>query len=122
MIDVLVRASAGGAIAVAVVWLIVRLTPRLSPAVRTTLWLLAAAKFLIGLVWISPIELKVLPAPVVVQAGAAVVTVADEDPAGVTSPVSQSWTVEDLAVSAWAVGALLALALGLRQWRRASAI
>jgi beta-lactamase regulating signal transducer with metallopeptidase domain len=122
MTAALIRASLGGAVAVAVVWAICRLLPRLSPAVRTTLWWLAAAKFLISLVWISPLEIPILPAATVnvaqTSGAAAAVGVARSD----APSAAAAWNIETLVVSLWGAGSAIALILGMRQWRRASAI
>ena len=62
MLAVLARASLEGAIVAALVWTVVRWLPRLSPATRAALWWCVAAKFLVALVWVTPVELRVLPA------------------------------------------------------------
>ena len=62
MLAVLARASLEGAIVAALVWIAIRCLPRLSPATRAALWWCAAAKFLLALVWVTPVELRVLPA------------------------------------------------------------
>ena len=64
MLAVLARASLEGAIVAALVWIAIRCLPRLSPATRAALWWCAAAKFLLALVWVTPVELRVLPARV----------------------------------------------------------
>ena len=62
MLAVLARASLEGAIVAALVWAVIRWLPRLSPATRAALWWCVAAKFLVALVWVTPVELRVLPA------------------------------------------------------------
>ena len=62
MLAVLSRASLEGALVAALIWAVIRVLPRLSPATRAALWWCAAAKFLLALVWVSPVELRVLPA------------------------------------------------------------
>ena len=62
MLDLLSRAAAGGALFAALVWILIRIVPQLSPATRAVLWWIAAAKFVIALSWITPVPLKVLPA------------------------------------------------------------
>ena len=67
MLDILWRASLGGAAFVLFVWAICRFVPRLSPATRAVLWWRAAAKFVIALVWVGPVEVPVLfwkPVPI----------------------------------------------------------
>jgi len=123
MIDALLRASLGGVIAVAVVWTIGRLAPRLSPAVRTTLWWLAAAKFLIGLVWVSPLEIPVLPASKLSVVQTTVATGAGVSQGTDTAAANRgSLNLEAIAVTLWMTGTAIAIVLGARQWRRASAI
>src|SRR6185436_20110887 len=60
--NALVRASLHGAVAIATVWLVCRLFPRLPAALRCGLWWLACLKLLVALVWVEPIPLAVLPA------------------------------------------------------------
>jgi beta-lactamase regulating signal transducer with metallopeptidase domain len=62
MVDNLLRASLDGAIVAVLVWIAITWLPRLSPATRTALWWCVAAKFVLALVWVAPIELQVLPA------------------------------------------------------------
>lgn len=47
---------------VAIAWAACRVFPRMPAHVRATVWWLVCAKFLIGLAWIEPIALPVLPA------------------------------------------------------------
>ena len=68
MLAVLARASLEGAIVAALVWIAIWWLPRLSPATRAALWWCAAAKFLLALVWVTPVELRVLPARAVAPA------------------------------------------------------
>lgn len=56
------RACWQGGIALALVWTIARLLPKLSPSIRCWLWRLAYLKLLVVLIWAAPIELPVLPA------------------------------------------------------------
>ena len=62
MLAALIRASLEGAVLVAGIWSLGKLWPRLSARVLTMLWWCAAAKFLLAIVWITPIELRILPA------------------------------------------------------------
>ena len=61
MLSILLRASIDGAIVAAIVWAVSRL-PRLSPAARALLWWCVAVKFVVSLVWLTPVPLRVLPA------------------------------------------------------------
>jgi beta-lactamase regulating signal transducer with metallopeptidase domain len=56
------RASVTGTVAVALVWMVCRLVPRLSASTRAVLWWCVAAKFVIGLVWLPAVPLPILPA------------------------------------------------------------
>ena len=60
-LDLLVRASWQGGIALAVVWLIARFVARLPAAHKVWLWRLAFLKLLAGLIWLSPVALPILP-------------------------------------------------------------
>jgi beta-lactamase regulating signal transducer with metallopeptidase domain len=62
MLAALIRGSLEGAVLVAVIWSLGKLWPRLPARVLTTLWWCAAAKFLLAIAWITPIELRILPA------------------------------------------------------------
>ena len=57
----LARASVIGALFILAVWGVCRLLPSLSPSTRAALWWLAAVKVLVGLVWIEPLVIPVLP-------------------------------------------------------------
>jgi bla regulator protein blaR1 len=63
MVSTLARASIDGAILVGIIWVVSRLL-RLSPATRTMLWWCAAAKFVVALLWTTPIPIPILPAQV----------------------------------------------------------
>jgi beta-lactamase regulating signal transducer with metallopeptidase domain len=64
LLEILGRASLQGALFIAAVWIVCRLFPRLPAAVRCGLWWAACLKLLVGLVWVTPVELPVLPAAV----------------------------------------------------------
>ena len=130
MMWTLVRASLDGALIVGAVWLLTRLI-RLSPATRTVLWWCAAAKFLLALIWTSPLELPVLPAApihrtiVAPLADAAIVLPAR------SSAIDVEVTQADLlwhaigewasfAVMAWTAGLCLIAFVALRRWRETS--
>jgi beta-lactamase regulating signal transducer with metallopeptidase domain len=74
MVSSLARASIDGAILVGVIWVLSRLL-RLSPATRTMLWWCAAAKFVVALLWTTPIPIPILPAQVSPVAAVVVDTV-----------------------------------------------
>ncbi len=62
VVAALLRSSLQGALFVGAVWLACRLFPRLPAAVRCGLWWAACLKLLVGLVWITPVEVPLLPA------------------------------------------------------------
>jgi beta-lactamase regulating signal transducer with metallopeptidase domain len=62
ILEVLVRSSLQGALFIGGVWIVCRLFPRLPASLRCGLWWAACLKLLVGLVWISPVELPLLPA------------------------------------------------------------
>ena len=127
MLTSLVRASLEGAVLVAGIWSLGRLWPRLSAGTLTMLWWCAAAKFLLALVWITPIELRILPAPQQsVSAGASAERLVIEsgtgtaiEPASVSPSAAAATAVEWPAVllGLWVCGVALAVAGGVRRWR-----
>ena len=61
--DALFRACWQGGLGIALAWLLCRLWPALPAGPRCWLWRLAYAKLLLGLVWLPPLALPLLPAP-----------------------------------------------------------
>jgi beta-lactamase regulating signal transducer with metallopeptidase domain len=57
----LLSTSLSSAAVAAAVWLACRCVPGLPAAARATLWWLVALKLLVGLVWVTPIALPILP-------------------------------------------------------------
>ena len=133
MLSLLVRASLEGAVLAACVWLVCRALPRMSPGVRALLWWCVAAKFVVALVWLTPIGVPVLPGT---AAGAPVATAAApplsppeaagaaNGPALPPAPGSGApaipWTA--LLVGAWALGVGISLLRTLHGWRRTQAV
>jgi beta-lactamase regulating signal transducer with metallopeptidase domain len=131
MFSALMRASLDGAVLVALVWTVTRMVPRLTPAARTTLWWLAAAKFVVGLLWLPPVVVRILPAeavptvtktvahrvPAQPDRAATRLTTSAPDPADATPP-SLDWTLDWplTLVGGWTFGVLLTAWIGLRQW------
>jgi bla regulator protein BlaR1 len=132
MLSHLARASLEGAVLAAGVWLACRALPRMSPGVRALLWWCVAAKFVVALVWLTPIALPVLPRAATEAAGAP----AKVTPAPPLSPLEAAgaggraaarpasgpgapeipWTA--LLVGAWALGLGVSLLRTLQGWRR----
>ena len=87
----LFRACWQGGLGIALVWLLCRLWPALPTNPRCWLWRLAYAKLLLGLVWLPPLALPLLPvppaAPPVVQAATPPVpTLPDDAPRTAVEP------------------------------------
>jgi beta-lactamase regulating signal transducer with metallopeptidase domain len=136
MLPQLLRASIDGAIAVALVWLLCRAIPRLTGATRAWLWWLAAAKFVVALVWTAPIPLPLLPpaqpVEIVVERSSPPPLMADMEPidesiaddaAGVATmrpvvPPANPWPAALTVI--WIAGVIIAAGLAARDWRRAS--
>ena len=131
MIQTLAYASLDGALIVAAVWLVTRAI-RLSPATRTLLWWCAAAKFLLALVWTTPIELAVLPAAparttIVAPSSTSIAMPARSS--GIEAGLSQADLVRDslrewasFATLAWTGGVCLVGLVALRRWRDTSRV
>jgi bla regulator protein blaR1 len=127
MLTSLVRASLDGAVLVAGIWSLGRLWPRLSAGTLTILWWCAAAKFLLALAWIPPIELRILPAAQQrVSAGASaehsvpeVGTISASVPAVPhsrgTSASAINWP--SMLLGLWVCGVAVMLVEGVRRWR-----
>jgi len=140
MVATLARASVDGAVLVAAVWVISRLLS-LSPATRTVLWWCAAAKFVLALIWTTPIAIPVLPAPATVRVESTQPVRASASPAsarraagvaparqptvaattsrpGISSTFVSSlreWSL--VAAFVWVLGLTLTALVGWRRWR-----
>ncbi len=131
MLDTLARASLEGALLVAIVWTAARLLPNLSPATRTLLWWCAAAKFVVALVWVAPVNVPILPAAPqstsvrTTGPGSNASTIAPQAiaPANASRTGSSARPVwRDLAAGLWVIGVVAATAAGWRRWRQAAAV
>jgi bla regulator protein blaR1 len=120
MLDLLMRAAIGGAFFAAIVWVLVRCLRCLSPTIRAILWWTAAAKFVIALSWITPVQFQVLPATTNAVA-------ADTQPAEIAvplavasgAPASHSSSGPDLSVllvGLWALGVAVSFSLAAKRW------
>jgi bla regulator protein blaR1 len=132
MLSHILRASLEGAVLAAAVWLACRALPRMSPGVRTLLWWCVAAKFVVALVWLTPIGVPVLPRAAVdasSSAPSASPVIAPAIPPRTVggglfdaAPVTESgapaipWTA--LLVGAWALGVGASLLRTAQGWRR----
>src|SRR5687768_1653562 len=135
MLPLLIRASLEGAVLAAFVWLVCRALPRLSPGVRALLWWCVAAKFVVALVWLSPVGVPVLPraatdapgAEARVSAAPPLSPLRTGDGARPASPPARDpgapalpWTA--IVVGAWALGLGVSLLRTARSWRRTRAV
>jgi len=100
--------------------LLMRMLPRLSAAMRCTLWWLVGAQLLIGLVWQAPVQLRLLSPPVIertldatVMSMSAPANLLVNASASVAAPSRESRapTPASPAASPWSAHAPLALAL-----------
>ncbi|ROP73752.1 beta-lactamase regulating signal transducer with metallopeptidase domain [Stenotrophomonas rhizophila] len=122
--------SLQSAVLVALVWGVCRLLPQLPSATRCRLWWLVAAQAVLGLLWSSPLELAVLPAPAAVTAPAMALPAFDAAVQAApvtyaanaveTATITASWPLLLLAV--WAAGVLLMLVHSLRGYRASRAL
>ena len=134
MMELLVRlgwTSVQSAVLVGLVWGVCRLLPGLPPSTRVRLWWLVALQAVLGLVWSSPLELAVLPAPaaqttqmIALPAMDAAVAVA---PAAVETgvmavPASVLWSWPAVLLAMWAAGVLVMLLHSLRGYRHSRAL
>src|SRR5262245_34066799 len=121
MLTVLARASIDGAVFAAAIWILVRLLRSLSPGAKAFLWWCAALKFLVALIWTTPVPLPLLPArpqPAVVTAGGS-----SDQSAAITTRAARLLVPgtmprrSDALLVLWMSGALLSIGLGWRRWR-----
>jgi bla regulator protein blaR1 len=125
MLTSLIRASLEGAVLVAGIWGLGRLWPRVSAGTLTILWWCAAAKFLLALVWITPIELRILPATeqsvrAVANAERSILEIERATPIEPATPnplVATAIEWPAILLGLWACGVMLAVARGVRSWR-----
>lgn len=136
MMELLTRlawTSVQSALLVALVWGVCRLLPRLPAATRCRLWWLVAVQAVLGLVWSSPLELAVLPAPgidtatmaaqqmvpVEMELTAAMVEVA---PPAATASLLPALSWQTALFALWAAGVLVVLLHSLRAYRQSRAL
>lgn len=134
MIAQLMQASIGGAIAVTLVWLTCRAVPTLSAATRAWLWWCVSAKFVVALVWVSPIAIAILPAsaqrvvvapstnPVASLTASPSLVSPEQTSSSALSDVGRMSWLEPIVLAIWAIGVTIAALVALRRWRRAHRI
>ncbi len=129
MLDTLVRASIDGAIFAAMVWILSRTVSCLPAAAKAFLWWCVAAKFVVALVWTTPVSLPLLPA----HAPASPATVAIEpssssslEPAlenreaRAAGPRTIPWSM--VVLIAWGLGCGVAIYRGFGRWRNVQSV
>ncbi len=105
-----------GGIALGLVWLISRYLPRIPATVRCWLWRLAYLKLLVSLVWLTPIEIPLLP-PVAEQSAAESVDVsAAPVPAVYQTGETTATTIAAPSLAAVPISATPQLALSATAW------
>ena len=134
MLSLLARASLEGAVLAAGVWLVCRALPRMSPRVRALLWWCVATKFVVALVWLTPVGVPVLPRAAA-EAPGVTVEVTAASPAlpraagAATRPAPPApgsdapeipWPA--LLVGVWALGVGISLLRTVHGWRRTRAV
>lgn len=134
MLDLIARlgwTSLQSAVLVGLVWGVCRLLPGLPPSTRVRLWWLVALQAVLGLVWSSPLELAVLPAPaaqttqvIALPAMDAAVAVAPAaaDTVAMAAPASVLWSWPAVLLAMWAAGVLVMLLHSLRGYRHSRAL
>ena len=123
--------SVQSAVLVGLVWGVCRVLPGLPPSTRVRLWWLVALQAVLGLVWSSPLELAVLPAPaaqttqvIALPAMDAAVAVAPAaaDTVAMAAPASVLWSWPAVLLAMWAAGVLVMLLHSLRGYRHSRAL
>jgi beta-lactamase regulating signal transducer with metallopeptidase domain len=118
MLTTLARASIDGAVFTALIWLLTRHLPRLSPAAKAALWWLVSVKFIVALIWTTPIPLAVLPAGHVASRLVALPAAnANAGPAAGDRAAPGAPALAGVLTALWATGLALSLLAGYRRWR-----
>ena len=134
MMELLARlgwTSVQSALLVGLVWGVCRVLPGLPAATRVRLWWLVAVQAVLGLVWSSPLELAVLPAPA--QQAAQTVALpgleaslgavpAAVDGVAMAAPAAALWSWPALLLAVWAAGVLVMALHSLRGYRHSRAL
>ena len=134
MMELLARlgwTSVQSALLVGLVWGVCRVLPGLPAATRVRLWWLVAVQAVLGLVWSSPLELAVLPAPAQqaahavalpgMDAGLGVIPAA-MDTVAMAAPTAALWSWPALLLALWAAGVLVMVLHSLRGYRHSRAL
>lgn len=119
--------SIQAALLIGAVYLLGRLLPRLSAAMRCMLWWLVGAQLLLGLLWHAPLELPLLsPAPLEATAPAtppvaffAATAASDTVLPLIAPPATPTLSWRTGVAMLWLAALLLQILIALRQWRQA---
>ncbi len=127
--------SAQAVLLIGAVWLIGRLLPQLSAALRCTLWWLVGLQLILGLCWSTPLQLRVLPPPAQIETMRLDQPVLPEAVRGVrdtpaiaagsapavVQPTAPAWyaNLRQLLIPLWLAALFMQLLIAIRQWRHA---
>ncbi|WP_313494997.1 M56 family metallopeptidase [Stenotrophomonas sp.] len=108
----LLATSVQTALLAGLVWLLCRYVRRLPASTQCALWWLVAVQAVVGLFWVSPLELPLLPAveaaPVVAQAAATAAPVTTARLIVMQPlPVDSNWSWSLVLMALWAAGVLV---------------
>jgi len=121
--DAIARASIAGAVVALAVWALCGAFGRLPAAARCTLWWLVSLKLLVGLVWIEPVAVPLLPgaadAPVAMSAPVVAARSSGQPP---DDPIAAAVSWRATLAAIWLCGLALGAAATLRQLRRLSSV
>ena len=124
-LDLLLRASWQGGIALAVVWIISRFLPRIPASHKVWLWRLAFLKLLVAFVWFSPVALPILPQQTpAVPIGQSIATIVEAEVPTETATLATITETPRVVLHlrawlflAWSVAVLLCAIRVMRHWR-----
>ena len=129
MLDTLVRASIDGAIFAAMVWILGRTVSCLPPAAKAFLWWCVAAKFVVALLWTTPVPLPLLPAhapasasaaPIVHSSSSGAEPAVENGEGGAAGPRTIPWSM--VVLIAWGLGCGVAVYRGFGRWRNVQSV
>lgn len=124
--------TAQATLLIAALWLIMRYMPRLSPAVRCTLWWLVAAQLVLGMIVNTPVQLHWLksaqqasptvPHDIVIRVSEGSDSVLPAQYAISSAWHAPAWTWSEVALLIWLSIVLLHVAFAVRHWMESRAL
>ena len=129
MLDTLVRASIDGAIFAAMVWILSRTVSCLPAAAKAFLWWCVAAKFVVALVWTTPVSASAAPgpapaspttAPIVHSSSSGVEPAVENREARAAGARTIPWSM--VVLIAWGLGCGVAVYRGFGRWRNVQSV